>query len=224
MVSFLLPFILATFTDNAGIISYYLAPILNSVGILSPQHQTAINLGLQVWNTLWAAAGALTCERFGRRRLWLISTSSMLLCLALAACLSALFEEHNLHSAGVGVVPMLFLFFAAYDVAYTPLFIAYPVEIMSLSLRSKGLAVTLFTNAAAAFFNQYVNPIAFGQIGWRLYLVYLACLVVWFVMIYILFPETAGRMLKDIDAIFDGESANPEPSVYSESVQNSKVN
>lgn len=63
---------------------------------------------------------------------------------------------------------MLFFFFVAYDVAYTPLSIAYPVEIMPLSLRFKSLAVTLFTNAAAAFFNQYVNPIASGQIGWRL--------------------------------------------------------
>lgn len=136
--------------------------------------------------------------------------------------LSALFEERHLHTAGIGVVPMLFLFFAAFDVAYTPLFIAYPVEILPLSLRSKGLAVTLFTNAAAAFFNQYVNPIAFGRIEWKLYLVYLACLVVWFVSIYFLFPETAGRMLEDIAAVFDGESSNQRSSVGSGSVQNRK--
>jgi len=38
--------ILATLTDNTGIISYYLAPILDLVSISSPQHQIAINLGL----------------------------------------------------------------------------------------------------------------------------------------------------------------------------------
>lgn len=57
--------ILATLTDNTGIISYYLAPILDLVSISSPQHQIAINLGLQVWNTLWASTGALACERLG---------------------------------------------------------------------------------------------------------------------------------------------------------------
>lgn len=109
---------------------------------------------------------------------------------------------------------MLFLFFAVYDIAYTLLFIAHPVEIVPFSLHSKGLVVTIFTNASVAFFNQYVSLIAFGRVGWGIYIVYLACLVVWFVVVYLLFPGTAGRMLEDIAAVFDGEEpAKPESAV-----------
>jgi len=56
------------------------------------------------------------------------------------------------------------------------------------------------------------------------YLVYLMCLVAWFVMIYLLFPETAGHILEDIAAVFDAESANPGFPVHSKPVQNIKVN
>lgn len=70
-----------------------------------------------------------------------------------------------------------------------------------------------------------VNPIAFGRIEWKLYLVYLACLVVWHVLIiYLIFPEAAGRVLEDIAAMLDGEdSINLESSVESESMQNDKM-
>lgn len=53
---------------------------------------------------------------------------------------------------------------------------------------------------------------------------YLMCLVAWFVMIYLLFPETAGHILEDIAAVFDAESANPGFPVHSKPVQNIKVN
>lgn len=33
-----------------GIVSYYLSPILETVGITDPVSQSCINLGLQCWN------------------------------------------------------------------------------------------------------------------------------------------------------------------------------
>ena len=51
--------------------------------------------------------------------------------------------------------------------AFTPLPIAYTVEILPFTIRSKGMA--LFTSAAtlANSFNQFVNPIALKAISWR---------------------------------------------------------
>ncbi|CAI7597685.1 unnamed protein product [Penicillium glandicola] len=189
-----------------GLLSYYLAPILESVGITKAADQAAVNVSLNVWNFLLAAAGALASERYGRRILWLISTVAMFVFLSMSTLTAGLFAEKHLHAAGVAVVPLLFLFYGAYDIAYAPLFISYPAEILPFQLRAKGIAVTLSVDAAACFFNQYVNPVAFTAIAWKYYCVFLGCLVVFFGFIYFLFPETKGRSLEEVAMIFDKEN------------------
>lgn len=184
-------------------VSYYLAPILNSVGIYRAAYQAAINISLQVWNLMFAVCGAMAADRFGRRRLWLIATTLMFVYLAVATVMSGLFTEMKILEAGIAVVPMLFLFCAAFDMAYMPLFIAYPAEILPFQIRAKGLAVTLTTDSMACFFNQYVNPVAFAAIQWRYFIVYLACLIIFLVTIYFLFPETKGLSLEQVGRIFE---------------------
>ncbi|KAJ5918807.1 hypothetical protein N7454_009951 [Penicillium verhagenii] len=186
-----------------GIISYYLAPILASVGITRASNQGAVNVGLQVWNLILSATGAVASERYGRRILWLLSTAFMLLFLSITTIAAGLFQEKHIAAAGVAVVPMLFLFFAGFDLAYSPLFIAYPAEILPFQLRAKGLAITLSTDAVACFFNQYVNPVAFSFLQWKYYFVYVGCLVMFFILAYFLFPETKGRSLEEVSRIFD---------------------
>ncbi|KAF2724480.1 aflYb/ hxtA/ putative hexose transporter [Polychaeton citri CBS 116435] len=193
-----------------GIVSYYLAPILASVGITDPSQQAAINLGLQVWNAIMALGGAVAAERYGRRPLWLISCSGMLVCFTIITALSAVYAELGNIGSGKAVVAMLFLFFGFYDIAFTPLSFAYPVEILPYKLRARGLSVTLSTVFAAGFFNQYVNPIALEKLAWRFYFVYIACLVVFLFIIWFLFPETKGRSLEEIAVVFDGPEAGTE--------------
>ncbi|KAJ9138373.1 General substrate transporter [Pleurostoma richardsiae] len=190
-----------------GIVSYYLAPILESVGIKDSASQAAINLGLQVSNALFAFAGAVAAERYGRRPLWLTSVTGMLCSFIVVTALSAVFAEHGIKAAGSATVAILFIFFAFYDIAFTPLSIAYPVEILPFRLRSKGLSITLTVQFAAGFFNQYVNPIALDAIAWKFYFVYVGTLVVMIPIIYFLFPETKGRTLEEIAVVFDGPDA-----------------
>jgi sugar porter (SP) family MFS transporter len=188
-----------------GVVSYYLAPILESVGIYKAAYQAAINISLQVWNLMFAVGGAMAADRYGRRKLWLIATILMMIYLSSATAMSGLFSELKVLEAGIAVVPMLFLFCAAYDMAYMPLFIAYPAEILPFQLRAKGLAVTLTTDSMACFFNQYINPVAFAAIQWRYFTVYLGCLVIFLVTIYFLFPETKGLSLEQVARIFERE-------------------
>lgn len=167
-----------------GIVSYYLAPILESVGVTSAVSQASINVGLQVWNALLAGAGAVAAERYGRRPLWLVSTFGMLASFILVTALSAVFAEKHVEVAGSAVVALLFIFFGFYDIAYTPLSVAYPVEILPFHLRSKGLSINLTVVFGAGFFNQYVNPIALGAIKWRFYFVYTGTLTAMIFIVY----------------------------------------
>jgi MFS family permease len=152
---------------------------------------------------MFAVGGAMAAERYGRRKLWLTATTLMLIYLSAATAMSGLFQELHVLEAGIAVVPMLFLFCGAYDMAYMPLFIAYPAEILPFQLRAKGLAITLTTDSMACFFNQYINPVAFAAIHWKYFTVYLGCLVIFLGTIWLLFPETKGLSLEEVARIFE---------------------
>ncbi|KAK5685485.1 hypothetical protein LTS10_003564 [Elasticomyces elasticus] len=193
-----------------GIVSYYLAPILKSVGITSSITQAGINLALQFWNAGLSFMGALAAEKYGRRPLWLTSACGMLVSFTIVTALSAVFAEHGIKAAGGATVAFLFIFFGFYDIAFTPLSIAYPVEILPFRLRAKGLSANLTTVFGAGFFNQYVNPIALEALHWKFYFVYIATLAAMIPTIYFLFPETKGRTLEQISIVFDGEAAETD--------------
>lgn len=56
-----------------------------------------------------------------------------------------------------------------FSIAFLPLLISYPVEILPYPIRAKGFTISSFTVSVALIFNQYVNPIALQNIAWRYY-------------------------------------------------------
>ncbi|TXT09238.1 hypothetical protein VHUM_02712 [Vanrija humicola] len=189
-----------------GVISFYLVSILRSIGITNAVQQTGYNAGLQVFNWVFAIFGALVCERFGRRKMWLTSAIGMFFSyVVITACSAAYANGHA--PAGKAVMGMLFIYFFFYDIGYTGLTLAYPLEILPFALRSKGVAILFLCIMLSATFNTYVNPIALHSIAWRYYFVFLGVLLVAITLIYFIFPETKGRMLEEIAVIFDGEEA-----------------
>jgi MFS family permease len=190
-----------------GVVSYYLTLILDTIGITSVTEQTLINGFLQLWNLIMSIVGACLVDRVGRRALFLASTTIMLLSYIMITALSGSFNTTGTAAVGTAVIPFLFIYYAGYDIAFTPLLLAYPAEIWTFSLRAKGVAVAQMANYGALLFNQIVNPIAFVAISWKYYFVFLAVLLIVLVTVYYFYPETYGYSLEEMAVIFDGESA-----------------
>lgn len=112
--------IIAQWSGN-GIITYYLALVLDSVGIKSSFTKTLINGILQIFNFVAAIGGSLVVDRVGRRPLWLISCLGMLVCFTIFTGLSAGFVETQSNTIGILVIVFLFLYFLMYDIGVTPL-------------------------------------------------------------------------------------------------------
>lgn len=112
-----------------GIITFYIVSILESVGITNPKDQTAYNGGLQIWNWFTAIGGGLVCERFGRRKMWLTSAIGQFFSYAVITLCSALYANGH-QKAGYPVLASLFVYFFFYSIAFTPLLLAYPIEIL----------------------------------------------------------------------------------------------
>ncbi|KAF1845394.1 putative lactose permease [Cucurbitaria berberidis CBS 394.84] len=194
---------IATQWVGNGIITFYLAPVLQTVGITSYFKQQGINGGLQIYNWVLACGAALLAERVGRRFLFLTSAGTMLLFMIMVTVCSAQYSSTQSTSAGYAVIVFLFLFLGGYVIGLTPIPVLYINEIWPSHLRAKGASIFWVTQAVATCFNQYVNPIALERIMWKYYLVYVGILVFVVVFMFFYVPETKGLSLEEVSNIFD---------------------
>ncbi|KAL5323936.1 hypothetical protein ACEPPN_008478 [Leptodophora sp. 'Broadleaf-Isolate-01'] len=191
-----------------GVVSYYLTLVLNSVGITDPTNQALINGLLQIFNFFISVfLGAFMVDRLGRRVLFLWSAAGMMLAYIAWTVLNAEFLKTRASGLGIAVIPMIFVYYFHYDIAFTPLLYAYSAEIFPYRLRGLGLSLTLLSTYIALIFNLFVNPIAMAAISWKYYILYCCMNACILVVIYFLYPETKGHSLEEIAKVFEGDDA-----------------
>ncbi|KAJ7659223.1 general substrate transporter [Mycena polygramma] len=187
-----------------GLVSFYLNKVLTAMGIIDPTTQLLINGILMVWNLAWALFASSMAERLGRRFLFLTSTSLMTLFLSLQTICFARFRITGNQGAAHAALGFIFMFYFAFNLAFSPLIITYTLEILPYNIRAKGFNIFNFTISLALIFNQYVNPIAFDALTWKYYIVYCAWLAFECVFLYFFIIETKAHTLEETAAIFDG--------------------
>ncbi|KAF5025495.1 hypothetical protein F66182_2400 [Fusarium sp. NRRL 66182] len=216
---------LGVFCQWAGqnVAGYYLPPVLSTIGMTSVTNQTLINGFLQIWNLLAAIGGAFNVDRVGRRPLMMLAVAGMLISYILITALSATFSNSGSAAVGTAVIPFLFLMYGSFSFAFTPLMVAYPVEIWPFSLRARGLSLMWISTGIAVFFNIFINPIALESIQWRYYLVYVFILTGGGCVIYFTFPETRGHSLEEMTRVFEGDDAPiPKEGVIADKIMNAE--
>jgi len=190
-----------------GLVSYYISTILNDIGYTSSVTQNLINGVLQIFNLFVAATMAFFVDRFGRRKLFLISTTGMLCTFISWTICSARYSTTGSHAAAQAVVGMIYIYYFFYNLAWSGLLIGYTVEILPYKIRAKGMTVLFLCIDLALFFNQYINPIALDHLNWKYYIFYCAWIAVELVVVYFFFIETRNTPLEEIAKHFDGEDA-----------------
>jgi len=190
-----------------GLVSYYINIVLKQVGITNTKTQLIINGILQIVNMIVAVGQCFFVDRIGRRTLFLVSTSGMLLSFIIWTPLSWASQVKGNPGAGKGVIAMIFIYYVFYNLAWSGLLVGYSVEILPYNIRAKGMTVVFLMVDIALFFNQYVNPIALDAIEWKYYIVYCCWLAVELAVVYFFYIETKNTPLEEIAKHFDGESA-----------------
>lgn len=193
--------------NGIAVVSYYLTLVLDTIGITSSSMQTLINGLLQIFNLIAAASAALLVDLLGRKTLLMWSGIGMLVSYIIWTACSAVFAQTASPSAGRAVVGFIFIFYFHYDIAYTPLLLAYPTEIFPFFLRSKGVTAELIGVYGSLVIASFCNSIALDQIGWKYYIVFCVLLALICLNTYFFFPETKGHSLEEIAEIFDGDNA-----------------
>ncbi|KAL6354023.1 hypothetical protein LRP88_12654 [Fusarium phalaenopsidis] len=190
-----------------GLVSYYIAPVLRSIGINSQEDITLINGILQIWNMIVAMTGANLVSRVGRRPLFIVATSCMLAGMVAWNVAGSVFAKTKSEATGAGILTRVIFFASSYNICWNPLAVAYPVEILPFNIRAKGIALLMGSIKGASFFNQFVNPIGLQNLGWKYYIVCCVWLSIVLTTVFFAFPETKNRSLEEVGEIFDKNTA-----------------
>ncbi|KAF9003948.1 hypothetical protein BDQ17DRAFT_1424917 [Cyathus striatus] len=188
-------------------------PRRHYVGRSGNETKAAINGGLQIFNFVVAASAAMLVDWVGRRTLFIISNAGMFLFFSGWTVSNALYNALGKVAAARATIPLIFFFYFFYDIAYTPMLVAYTLEILPYKIRAKGFAVMNLTVMLTSAFNQFVNPWAIDAIGWWYYIVYCAWLIIELVFIVVFIIETKGRTLEETAALFDGEEQQQDLAI-----------
>jgi MFS family permease len=175
------------------------------VGITSTETKSIINGSLQIFNFVIALGAAMLVDVAGRRPLFIVSNAGMLATFCGWTITTALFNELHNVTAARATIPLIFLFYFFYDLAYTPMLVAYALEILPFRIRAKGFAVMNLTIMATIAFNQFINPWAIAAISWWYYIVYCGWLIFELLFVIFFIVETKGRTLEETAALFDGD-------------------
>ncbi|WWC86547.1 uncharacterized protein L201_001424 [Kwoniella dendrophila CBS 6074] len=185
-------------------IQYYAATVYKSVGF---SQSTA--LLINSLNNINALFGELACillvDRVGRRFPLIAGNLLAGSCFAVATALAKQFApggSGGTRGQGIGFVSVLFVYNFAFSACIGPLSWVYPVEIFNTAVRGKATALTCMAAWISNFMIGQVSPKAWENLGWKYYLVFTVCGFTNALTFYVLFPETKGRTLEEMDKYF----------------------
>lgn len=214
-----LGFVIQMFQQISGInlITYYAATLFETnIGLsaLVSRIVAACN-GTEYFLASFIAVW--TIERFGRRNLMLFGAAGMSASMAILAGTTsdaalkpnADGEATNNAPAYVAAV-FLFVFNTFFAIGWLGMTWLYPAEITPLSIRAAANGISTASNWIFNFLVVLITPVAFDSIGYRTYIIFAVINAAMFVATYFIFPETAGRSLEEMSAIFEKASVvNP---------------
>ncbi|KIK66534.1 hypothetical protein GYMLUDRAFT_38267 [Collybiopsis luxurians FD-317 M1] len=193
-----------------GLTSYFLARILDNVGITDDRTKNLVNLATTCWSFVNGTFFALTASRFKRRTVYLTCTLSLLLIFTGWTIASARYAITNDQASSRAVIAFIFLYSPAYNVAFNAMTYTFLVEIFPFHVRAKGITIFQWFSRMAGFFNQFVNPIGIANAGWKYYISYCVWLLVEVIFVWLFFPETSHRTLEELAFLYEDNQIKQE--------------
>ena len=195
--------------NGGGIIAYYLVPALKTIGITEQHQQLGINFGLTATYFVFTTCGAFLVDIFKRRTLIFAGLISFII---LQTCATITSWQYNVSPSSVTAgltITWIFLFQVFSSLLIATMHNLYPVEILSVALRAKGMGLYGLIQGGAGAAQQYGISIGIEKLGYKIWCVFIIYNMVQLVLSYFIFPETFGLTLEEVDAVFETKDENP---------------
>jgi len=211
-----------------GMVTYFLTVLLRIAGITDQGKQITLNFVNSVTSMIGAVTGAFIVDSFGRRRLLLTGTITLVVILAIASgLLSDPTTSQARANAGITVriysvtvtsllwltsflsfspTKFIYLFMVAFSFGWTPMQSLYPAEVLTFDMRTKGLALYTLVAQAASCINTFGLPVALDKMGFWCYVMFCLWDVFEVAIIYFTVVETKGLTLEEVEEVFENVS------------------
>lgn len=196
---------------------YYLPVMLGQAGIKNVHISLLITCITSTVALGLALLGSWLLDKWGRKASLMFALAGMAITLAVLAGIQSPGVNMTQSETNASIaITMLFRF--TYALGMTPVEALYAIEMLPHAIRAKAQGFTSLISTAAIFASTYASPVALQNLKWKYYFVFIAVDVVWFFVIWLLYPETKGiiprsnmahllgRTLEEMQTIFDSPS------------------
>lgn len=195
--------------NGGSIISYYLSPVLDMFGITDATKQLGVNLGLTATYFVFTTVGAFLVDIMNRRTMIFAGLISFILLQTASTITTWRYSINPTTAAGALSLLWIFLFQIFSSLLIATMHNLYPVELLSLPLRARGMGLYGLIQGGAGAVQSYGIGVGIAKVGYKIWCVYIVYNLVQLVIAYFTFPETRGLTLEEIDAIFETPGVHP---------------
>ncbi|KAJ5606292.1 high affinity glucose transporter [Penicillium lagena] len=115
-------------------------------------------------------------------------------------------QKTNFHftspAASHTVIAFVYIYVAVFAITWACVAWVYPPEIFSMSMRGRATSMTTATNWFVNFWFGLYIPTAMKEISWKLYMIFMSLCFLMSIVIFLFYPESAGKTLEEMDFLF----------------------
>ncbi|KAK1570043.1 general substrate transporter [Colletotrichum navitas] len=186
---------------GASGIKYYLPYLLRSLGLSMKISVmvTAIEMTVKIFFTVLEM---FIIDRFGRRNCLATGCAIMAVSLLINAALPLVYGYGENTAASVVCIIFIFVYAMGFSIGFGPVTWVYNTEIFPTSVRARGLNFASVGGSVGATIVTIAWSYGLSFLGNYIYFLFAAINLACIPVVYTFFPETKGRGLEEMDAIF----------------------
>ena len=171
-----------------------------------------------VVNTLSTLPALFLIDKVGRRPLLMCGAAGTFISLVIVGGIVGGYGDSlvNNKSAGWAGIAFIYIYDINFSYSFAPIGWVLPSEIFNLGNRSKAMAITTSATWMCNFIIGLVTPDMLETLGWGTYIFFAAFALIGFFFTYFVVPETKGKSLEDMDAVFGDAAAHEEKQRFTE--------
>lgn len=190
--------------SGINVTSYYMSYIfINALGISELLSRILAAAG-SVDYLIFACLAYFVIERYGRRKVMMVSAGACSICwIVIAASQGQTEAGGDSYKLGIVAVSFFFVFFASFGMGVLGVPWLYPTEINALEMRTKGASLAMATNWICNYGVVQATLPGIQNLGYKFWIIWAVICFSFIPITYFLYPETANRTLEDIDRFFE---------------------
>ncbi|KAM7186636.1 putative quinate permease [Rhypophila sp. PSN 637] len=180
---------------------YYLPILFKALG-LSPRTALlagGIEMTLKIGCTV---VEMLIIDNVGRRPTLTFGAAVMAFSMMVNGALPLAFPDNSSRAADFVCIMFIFIYSFGYGISFGPAAWVYGSEIFPTAIRARGLSFAASGGSIGSIITAQVWPVGIRTLGSNTYFFFMAINLVCVPIVYLLYPETKGRSLEDMDVLF----------------------